>query len=52
MVERLFGEGKALCDAGRYDEAEEKWKQVLQVLVHEMCAFRVRCSSPVGRLTC
>ena len=31
MVERLFSEGKALCDVGRYDEAEDKWKQVLQV---------------------
>lgn len=31
LVERLFSEGKVLCDAGRFDEAEEKWKQVLQV---------------------
>ena len=44
MVERLFSEGKALCDAGRYDEAEDKWKQVLQVAT-ECLSQRHRPSS-------
>jgi len=33
LVERLFSEGEVLCKARKFEEAEDKWKQVLQVLL-------------------
>lgn len=31
LVERLFIQGQAACKAGNYNQAEDKWKQALQV---------------------
>ena len=31
LIERLFSQGQAACKTGKYDQAEDKWKQALQI---------------------